>query len=492
MTVIDKTTLKTSFETGDKPDGNDFENLIDSCGGTIQGYSGTLCIQPANEGAPAGDDRGNYSVDLQTSRINNAQVASGTYSVITGGKSNTASGYTGTISGGRGNIASNSHSTVCGGNGNIAGGDYAFVGGGYKNNVNADYGFIGGGYDNSVNGDHGTVSGGIYNYANASSSTVGGGHNNHAEGNYSAVLGGNNCSAMAKWSAIAGGEDNLITSSGNYSFIGSGLLNVINGGRASICGGLENTASGDYNFIGGGGSNTASGDYNFIGGGANNNTSLLCSAIGGGADNTASGYTSTISGGGGNIASNSYSTVCGGRDNIAGGDYSVAMGRNAQTGPYDGSFRFADSNASAFTTGQALDSFGCRFNGGYYFYTNNSASVGVQVAGSGTSWSSISDRNIKENFEDIDHVEILERVKYLPVTKWNVIGAPTSVKHIGPMAQDFYAAFQLNGDDDKHIVHSDAEGILFSALKGLAQENQELKSRLDTVEERLNALENPV
>jgi len=33
-----------------------------------------------------------------------------------------------------------------------------------------------------------------------------------------------------------------------------------------------------------------------------------------------------------------------------------------------------------------------------------------------------------------------------------------SNRHIGPMAQDFYAAFKL-GTDDKHIATVDADGV---------------------------------
>ncbi len=45
---------------------------------------------------------------------------------------------------------------------------------------------------------------------------------------------------------------------------------------------------------------------------------------------------------------------------------------------------------------------------------------------------------------------------------------PGGHNHIGPMAQDFYAAFGL-GDSDKHIAQGDAQGVALAAVQGLNQ-----------------------
>jgi hypothetical protein len=47
-------------------------------------------------------------------------------------------------------------------------------------------------------------------------------------------------------------------------------------------------------------------------------------------------------------------------------------------------------------------------------------------------------------------VDILDRVSRLPITSWHFKTDPRK-RHVGPMAQDFHAAFGLDGDDDKHI-----------------------------------------
>ena len=65
--------------------------------------------------------------------------------------------------------------------------------------------------------------------------------------------------------------------------------------------------------------------------------------------------------------------------------------------------------------------------------------------------------------------------------------------HIGPMAQDFKAAF-YPGSDDKSITTLEADGVAFAAIQGLNQklkeqkaENAELKVRLEKLEQLLNS-----
>ena len=113
-----------------------------------------------------------------------------------------------------------------------------------------------------------------------------------------------------------------------------------------------------------------------------------------------------------------------------------------------------------------------------------------------------SDRNLKGRFAPLNPQDVLARVAALPVTSWvytNNVGA----RHIGPMAQDFHAAFQMNGDDDKHINVGDETGVALAAIQGLNQkleadsqsseakiqkleaENTKLKARLDRLEQLL-------
>jgi len=47
------------------------------------------------------------------------------------------------------------------------------------------------------------------------------------------------------------------------------------------------------------------------------------------------------------------------------------------------------------------------------------------------------------------------------------------VRHVGPMAQDFYAAFRV-GEDDKHITSIDEDGVALAAIKALHAQNARL------------------
>lgn len=60
--------------------------------GVRQGVSHTFDIRALVQGSVAGNARGEHSTDLQTQRAAATQVASGAYSVIVGGLSNTAGG----------------------------------------------------------------------------------------------------------------------------------------------------------------------------------------------------------------------------------------------------------------------------------------------------------------------------------------------------------------------------------------------------------------
>lgn len=105
-----------------------------------------------------------------------------------------------------------------------------------------------------------------------------------------------------------------------------------------------------------------------------------------------------------------------------------------------------------------------------------------------------SDVNAKENFAPVDVAAVLAQVIKLPITTWNY-QVETAVRHMGPMAQDFYAAFSL-GTDNRHLAPLDANGVALAAIQALAQQNQTQESRLTQLEQenadlaaRLAALE---
>ncbi|MEN3026648.1 MAG: hypothetical protein ABDH31_02935 [Chlorobiota bacterium] len=185
-----------------------------------------LQLNPPGNVAPAwsiqrdagGDPRGLGAVDLQAAREDAAQVASGAYSVVSGGYQNTASGYASTVGGGAQNIASG-----------------------------LLYSTVGGGWENSASGHSSTISGGRKNTASGQASTVGGGAQNTASGYASTVGGGFGNTASGFYSTIGGGFGN--TASGDWSTVGGGLHNTASGEHSVVVGGRGNTANADYVMV---------------------------------------------------------------------------------------------------------------------------------------------------------------------------------------------------------------------------------------------------
>ncbi len=86
-----------------------------------------------------------------------------------------------------------------------------------------------------------------------------------------------------------------------------------------------------------------------------------------------------------------------------------------------------------------------------------------------------SDRALKEVFTPVDTADVLAGVVGLPIERWRYRG--DGAPHIGPMAQDFAAAFGV-GDDDRVIHNVDASGVALAAIQALAAEVSELRAQL--------------
>jgi hypothetical protein len=107
----------------------------------------------------------------------------------------------------------------------------------------------------------------------------------------------------------------------------------------------------------------------------------------------------------------------------------------------------------------------------------------LDLAGLGPS----SDRALKENFETVDPASVLDAVRRLPVERWNYKAEDPSIRHIGPMAQDFAALFEV-GQDDRTISVVDANGVCLAAIKALAAELESRDARIEALEAEVAAL----
>jgi hypothetical protein len=79
--------------------------------------------------------------------------------------------------------------------------------------------------------------------------------------------------------------------------------------------------------------------------------------------------------------------------------------------------------------------------------------------------------------------DVLAELAQLPINTWRYRWDPDDVRHLGPMAQDFAAAFGL-GPDERVIDPIDAQGIALAAAKALHDRVLELEGRVQKLESK--------
>jgi hypothetical protein len=169
-----------------------------------------------------------------------------------------------------------------------------------------------------------------------------------------------------------------------------------------------------------------------------------------------------------------------GRDTYANGNNTVALGSFARA-LAAGSFVFGDASTTAILFAPAPNTFTVRADGGTRFFSNAAMTAGVVLATGGGAFSSLSDVNMKANFRDLNADDVLMRIARMPIREWNYTTQDAGIRHVGPTAQDFHAAFGL-GEDRLRINTIDADGIALRAI-------QALESRTRTADEHTRALE---
>lgn len=431
-------------------------------------------------------------------------TASGTHSTVSGGARNTSSGSGATVSGGNDNVGSNTLATVGGGSANTAGGFASTIGGGGLNIATHSASVVAGGLQNHALADHSSVLGGQQNEATNSYATVGGGYRNVAGGSGSFVGGGGTPSfwtdgnrALGGVSAVVGGLANEAQSYG--SSIGGGVFNLCAGLYATIPGGRANNALGDHSFAAGKQANALhhgtfvwadSSASEFIS--AKSNTFLVRAAGGVGlgtanpqanlhlysTDNpTTFRIQSTGTPGFGRVefVSNPQGDA---------GEWRPAFIQSLDTGGFTGGLGFYVNGTgigNRFATNEVMRVLNGRVGIGVPL-----PDTALHVAGTvtATAFNPVSDRNAKEDFEAVNPREVLQKVSALPISRWKFKGDTNAAAHVGPMAQDFHAAFGL-GADDEHIATVDADGVALAAIQGL---NQKLEQELRARDRKIEAL----
>lgn len=102
----------------------------------------------------------------------------------------------------------------------------------------------------------------------------------------------------------------------------------------------------------------------------------------------------------------------------------------------------------------------------------------------GGAWTDSSSPAVKTDIEPIDPDAILETLRDLPVSEWSYIADPPGVRHMGPMADDFYSLFGL-GNNDTGIASLDTSGVALAAIQALDQKVQAQEAEIAALKAKL-------
>ena len=100
----------------------------------------------------------------------------------------------------------------------------------------------------------------------------------------------------------------------------------------------------------------------------------------------------------------------------------------------------------------------------------------------------LSDANAKQDFVPVDGQTVLMRLRAVPISTWRYRTDESGARHMGPTAQDFFAAFGL-GEDERHIGSLDINGVTLAAIKALDEQAQARDARIAELEQQNADLE---
>ncbi len=286
---------------------------------------------------------------------------------------------------------------------------------------------------------------------------------------------------------------------------GSTQWDDANIGLASVATGTNTVASGNHSTALGFGT-SASGQFSTAMGFETRASASVSTAMGfgshaSGSNSTAIGAYTTASGA--QSLALGYQTTASGVSSIATGSVTQAeglvttvLGTYARaTAAAPGSFVYGDRSTvnagNAVVTSVTPNQFLVRAAGGVMFWSTAATtfpnSPGVALLPGDSAWSILSDVNSKEHFRDLDGEDVLGKLTTMPVREWSYKAQSAAIRHVGPTAQDFHAAFGL-GAEPRRINTIDADGVALAAVKALEARTRELRDGDRALNERISAL----
>jgi hypothetical protein len=100
----------------------------------------------------------------------------------------------------------------------------------------------------------------------------------------------------------------------------------------------------------------------------------------------------------------------------------------------------------------------------------------------------LSSRTAKTNLVAVAADGVLDQLGKLPIWTWNYLRSSAGDRHIGPVAEDFYAAFGF-GTSERQLAPSDVAGVALAATQALQREVAARDRKIEALEARLARLE---
>jgi len=306
--------------------------------------------------------------------------------------------------------------------------------------------------------------------------------------------------------------ENEVVGVGTVPAEGNGTRFMWYGAKGAFRSGYTNNGSWDDANIGQGSfavgmNNRASGRLSTAFGNSNVVTGIQSTAIG--SNNTVSG-TNSFAHGSLNTISGNNATALGSQNTIgssansgafafgllsqANASQAFAIGERATVGNTRAMVISLGPSFGVATNDAGTATFSVRAANGIWFGTTTGTpsigsgrfidtSTGAYLTSTGV-WTNTSDRNLKEGFVPVDGEDLLRRLGKVPMTTWKYSADKANVRHLGPMAQDFSAAFGL-GDSDRAISTVDSSGVALAAAQALDARTNAQQSRIVELEQQV-------
>jgi len=94
--------------------------------------------------------------------------------------------------------------------------------------------------------------------------------------------------------------------------------------------------------------------------------------------------------------------------------------------------------------------------------------------------------SLVEHLANASPKEVLAKLVRIPIYTWNYNWDAPDIRHLGPMSQDFYAAFGV-GVDDQSICYIDSIGVCLASIQALNEMVQETAARMERQQKQLDA-----